>query len=63
MHIKLSNFVVKGMIHSVDHTMRQTPVARNYRLAAVPRMTCLAVQCSKKETFRPETGPKHFPYV
>ncbi len=25
-------------IHSWNHTMRQTPVARNYCLAAIPRM-------------------------
>ena len=30
-------------IHSMDRTMRQTPIARNYRLAVIFRMTCLAV--------------------
>ena len=30
-------------LHSVDRTMHQTPVGRNYRMAAVPRMTCLVV--------------------
>ena len=30
-------------VHSVDHTMRQTPVARNYRLVAVPTLATLNV--------------------
>ncbi len=42
-HIIILCAIRGALVHSWNRTMRQTPVARNYRLAAIPRMNCLIV--------------------